>query len=158
MDLREVLLVLHILGVVAMAFGTGTGFLAGLTARGTTDLRTIASAVRLEMVGGRVTSFAAIFVLVMGVWLVIETAYEFSEAWISASFVLWFIAMGLGGGVMARHARRVGQAAEAAMERGETTNAEVQADLNAPVAKAAGAVLLLMYVAFTYLMVVKPGA
>lgn len=158
MELREVLLVGHILGVVAMAFGTGTGMLSTMAAGSSPDLRTIVSTTRLELLGGRVTTFAAIVVFAFGVWLVIETSYEFSEAWISASFVLWFIAMGLGGAVMARHARRVGEAAQAALGRGETTSAEVQADFAAPIAKVTGAVLLLMYVAFIYLMVAKPGA
>lgn len=158
MELREILLVLHILGVIVMAFGTGVGFLSTLAAGSSPDLRTIAGTARLETIGGRVTSFAAIVVLAMGIWLVIETTHEFSEAWLSASFALFIVAMGLGGGVMARHARRVGQSAEAALARGEVTNAEVQAEFTAPMARVVGAVLLLIYVVFIYLMVAKPGA
>ncbi|MEX2372782.1 MAG: hypothetical protein WD800_03180, partial [Dehalococcoidia bacterium] len=95
----------------------------------------------------------------LGVWLVIEgDAWEFSQAWISSAFVLWFIAMGIGGGIMARHARRLGESADAAAQRGETTSATLIEEFNAPLAKIGGVALLLLYVAFIVLMVAKPGA
>ncbi len=158
MELRDVLLVLHILGVVVMAFGSGVGLLIGVATARTRDLRTIAMAARLETLGGRFASLSAVFVLAIGVWLVIETNYEFSEAWLSASFLLWLVAMGLGGGVLARHARSLTTAADAAIARGETENAEVQAAFESPRVRMVGMIMLLMYPAFIYLMVVKPGA
>ncbi|MCK9486225.1 MAG: DUF2269 domain-containing protein [Dehalococcoidia bacterium] len=158
MELREVLLVLHILGAFVMAFGTGAGVLSVMAAGRSPDLRTIAHTTRLEAIAGRVASIAAVFVLALGIWLVIEADYEFSEAWLSASFLLFVIIMGVGGGVLSRHARRVNQAAEAALARGDTNDAMVQAEFAAPVARVGGAVILALYVAFVYLMVVKPGS
>ncbi len=159
MSLYEALLIAHIVGVVVMAFGSGTAMLASLSAGSRPDVNSILRASQLEMLGGRVTSFAAIVVAVLGTWLVIEVeAFDFEQAWISASYVLWFIAMGIGGGVLARHSRGVMAAAEEAQRRGETTNDALVAQFRSPVANIGGTVLGLMYVVFIYLMVVKPGS
>lgn len=158
MDLRELLLIGHILGVVAMAFGSGAGMLAMISAGSSPDLPTMIRSARLEVLGGRLTSFAAVVVMALGTWLVIETeGVEFSQAWISASYTLWFVAMGVGGGIMARHARKLEAQASAEAARGDRPSAALLADWNAPIAKAGGAFLLLLYPVFIYLMVAKPG-
>lgn len=158
MSLYEALLIGHILGVVVMAFGSGTAMLASLSAGSRPDVAGILKAAQLEFLGGRVTAYAAIVVALLGTWLVIESEFEFSEAWISASYLLWFVAMGLGGGVLSRHSRRVMAAAREAQQRGETTNDALIAQFRSPVANIGGTVLGLLYVAFIYLMVVKPGS
>ena len=158
MSLREVLLIAHIVGVVVMAFGSGTAMLASLSAGSRPDVVSILKASQLELLGGRVTAFAAVVVAVLGTWLVIEVdGYEFEQAWLSAAYVLWFVAMGLGGGVLSRHSRSVIAAAEAAQTRGETTSDALIAQFRSPVANIGGTVLGLMYVVFIYLMVAKPG-
>ncbi len=158
MDLRELLLIGHILGVVAMAFGSGTGMLATMSAGSSPDIPTMIRTARLESLGGRVTSFSAIVVLIFGSWLVIETeGLEFSQAWISASYTLWFVAMGVGGGIMGRHARKIEAQASGEAARGDRPSAALLAEWNAPITKAGGAFLLLMYPVFIYLMVAKPG-
>ena len=158
MSLYEGLLIIHILGVVAMAFGSGAGLLSAIVAGPNANVATIASSARIGLLGGRVTTIAALLVLGVGTWMVFDNeAWEFEQTWLSVAYVLWIIAMGLGGGVMARHERRVLKAAEAALERGEVMNAAVQEDWNAPITKITGATLLLLYVVFIYLMVAKPG-
>ena len=158
MSLYEVLLIGHILGVVAMAFGSGTAMLASLSAGSRPDVASIFTAARLEFLGGRVTAFSAIVVLILGTWLVIEVeSFDFEQAWISASYVLWFLAMGLGGGVLSRHSRKVMAEATEAQQRGETTSDALIAQFRSPVANIGGTVLGLMYVVFIYLMVAKPG-
>ena len=158
MSLREALLIAHIVGVVVMAFGSGTAMLASLSAGSRPDVASILRASQLELLGGRVTAFAAVAVAILGTWLVIEVdGYEFEQAWISAAYVLWFIAMGIGGGVLSRHSRNVIAAAEAAQGRGETTSDALTAQFRSPVANIGGTVLGLMYVVFIYLMVAKPG-
>lgn len=158
MNLHDGLLIIHILGVVVMAFGSGAGFLSAIVAGPNADVATIARSARIGLLGGRVTTFAALLVLVAGTWMVFdEDAFDFEQTWLSVSYVLWIVAMGLGGGVMARHERRVMRAADAALERGETTNAAVQDDWNAPITRITGATLLVLYVVFVYLMVAKPG-
>ena len=107
--------------------------------------------------GARVTAFAAIVVALLGTWLVIERDFDFASAWISASYALWFVAMGLGGGVLSRHSRKVMNAALEAQQRGEETSDALIAQFRSPVANIGGTVLGLMYVVFIYLMVVKPG-
>lgn len=158
MSLREALLIAHIVGVVVMAFGSGTAMLASLSAGSRPDVASILRASQLELLGGRVTAFAAVAVAILGTWLVIEVdGYEFEQAWISAAYVLWFIAMGIGGGGLSRHSRNVIAAAEAAQGRGETTSDALTAQFRSPVANIGGTVLGLMYVVFIYLMVAKPG-
>ncbi|MEX2445905.1 MAG: DUF2269 family protein, partial [Dehalococcoidia bacterium] len=105
----------------------------------------------------RVTAYAAIVVAIFGTWLVIEGDFDFAAAWISASYALWFVAMGIGGGVLARHSRKVTQAGREALQRGETMSDELIAQFRSPVANIGGTVLGLMYVVFIYLMVAKPG-
>ena len=107
MSLYEALLIGHIVGVVVMAFGSGTAMLASLSAGPRPDVASILKASQLELLGGRVTAFAAVVVAILGTWLVIEgEGFEFEQAWISAAYVLWFIAMGLGGGVLSRQRSR----------------------------------------------------
>ncbi|MGE3962179.1 MAG: DUF2269 family protein [Dehalococcoidia bacterium] len=158
MSLYEALLIGHIVGVVVMAFGSGTAMLASLSAGSRPSVAAILTASRLELLGGRVTAFAAIVVAALGTWLVIEGDFEFSAAWISAAYLLWFVAMGIGGGVLSRHSRGVIEAATQAQGRGETTSDALIAQFRSPVANIGGTVLGLMYVIFIYLMVAKPGA
>jgi uncharacterized membrane protein len=158
MSLYEALLIGHIVGVVVMAFGSGTAMLASLSAGSRPDVASILKASQLELLGGRVTAFAAVVVAILGTWLVIEgDGFEFEQAWISASYVLWFIMMGLASGVLARHSRGVIAAAEAAETRGETSSDALIAQFRSPVANIGGSVLGLLYVVLIYLMVAKPG-
>ena len=117
----------------------------------------VITASRLELLGGRVVSFAAVVVALLGTWLVKEGNFEFSAAWISAAYALWFVSLGIGGGILARHSRKTLAAALAAQERGETTSDALIAQFRAPIAGIGGTVLGLMYVVFVYLMVAKPG-
>ena len=157
MSLYEVLLIGHILGVVVMAFGSGTAMLASLSAGSQPTVSAVITASRLELLGGRVVSFAAVVVALLGTWLVKEGNFEFSAAWISAAYALWFVSLGIGGGILARHSRKTLAAALAAQERGETTSDALIAQFRAPIAGIGGTVLGLMYVVFVYLMVAKPG-
>lgn len=157
MSLYEALLIGHIVGVVIMAFGSGTAMLASLSAGSRPTVSSILAASRLELLGGRVTSFAAVVVALLGTWLVIEGDFDFAAAWISASYLLWFVAMGIGGGVLSRHSRQVMAAAVEAQQRGEETSDALIAQFRSPVANIGGTVLGLTYVVFIYLMVTKPG-
>ncbi|MDA0815896.1 MAG: DUF2269 family protein [Chloroflexi bacterium] len=104
------------------------------------------------------TAFAAVVVLLLGVWLVVEVdTFEFSQPWISAAFALWIVVMGIGGGVLGRYESGVLKQAREAQARGEATNAAVSAAFNAPVATIGGTALGLVYVVFVWLMVAKPG-
>ena len=132
MSLYEVLLIGHILGVVVMAFGSGTAMLASLSAGSRPTVSAVITASRLELLGGRVVSFAAVVVALLGTWLVKEGNFEFSAAWISAAYALWFVSLGIGGGILARHSRKTLAAALAAQERGETTSDALIAQFRAP--------------------------
>jgi uncharacterized membrane protein len=65
--------------------------------------------------------------------------------------------MGVGGGVVDRHASRLRGAADAAVARGESSNAEVQTLWEAPLPRYANLALAAAFIVFIYLMVAKPG-
>jgi len=157
MSLYELLLIGHILGVVAMGAGAGTALLATLHAGSRPDVATSLRASELGLRGGRVMAFSAVIVLALGPWLVIEGDWEFSAAWISAAYLFWFIAMGIGGGVLSRHSRKTAEAAREAQQRGETTSDELVAQFRAPAGSIGGTAIGLLFIVFIYLMVAKPG-
>lgn len=158
MDLRDLLLIIHILGVLVVASAFGAEVFGQLAGGRNPDLATIARTARVDHLAGRIAAFSWVVVLAAGIWLVIEgDAFEFSQAWLSIAFALWLIAMAIGGGVLGRHAARMKSAAEAALARGETSNAEVQAMWSAPIVTYGRLALGLALVVFIYLMVTKPG-
>ncbi len=158
MELREILLIIHIVAALGATAGFGAVIFGRLSAGSSPDLETIARVSRLQSLGGRTTAFAMVAVAIFGTWLVLETAWiEFSQAWISASYAVWIVAMGIGGGIMDRSARRTREAAEAALAGGEATSAEVQALWAAPLPRYGMIALAAAFVVFVYLMVSKPG-
>lgn len=158
MDLRELLLILHIVSALIAAAGLGAAIIGMLAAGRTPDVATVARTARVQTLGGRAAAWSMVAAAVFGTWLVIETDWiAFGDAWIGAAYALWIVAMGVGGGIVDRHARRLRELA-AAIERGERTSAEVQAAWEAPLARVGNIALVVALVLFVYLMVAKPGA
>ena len=119
MSLYEVLLIGHILGVVVMAFGSGTAMLASLSAGSRPNVSAVITASRLELLGGRVVSFAAVVVALLGTWLVKEGNFEFSAAWISAGMLVWFLILGVMFGMMAPAEKKLAELSTPAKAEGE---------------------------------------
>lgn len=158
MELREILLIIHILGVLVVAGAFGAELLVRIGAGRSPDLATVERTASLEHTAGRIAAFSWVVVAAAGIWLVIESpAFEFSQAWLSAAFALWIVAMGIGGGILGRHASRVKSAAQAALARGESSSAEVQELWSAPIVTYGRIALGVSLVVFIYLMVAKPG-
>ena len=122
MSKYETLLFLHLVSVGLLIAGAGVSTATGI-AMGKTGNTTIVGA--LARLGSSVEYFVtvpgAVGAIVFGTWLVDEVGYDFGDAWISAAYVIWIIAIGIGTGVLGRHARQVARmAAELRLETAST--------------------------------------
>jgi len=159
-DTRELLLIVHIVGAFMLAGGSLTATSLGIYAGAGTSTHSIRVATDLQV---RVERFlitpGALLAIVFGILLVLDSEFiDFSEAWISVAFVLWFVSAGLGTGMLTPHAKRVKARADELIAQGVTDSAELQAEFATPRVKAVGASLTLILVVFVCLMVAKPGA
>ena len=88
MTLAELLTLIHIVAVIVWL---GGAFMLGLLferAQRAEDEATVLGLAKLgEFLGKAVFNPAGIITLAAGIWLVIETSYEFSEPWISLGFL-----------------------------------------------------------------------
>jgi len=161
MSLEEFLLIVHILGAFLMVAAAGITTAAAVMSGRSNDLKQIIAWLDLQRASELfVTTPGAVIAIVFGSWLVGESAagYEFSEAWLSAAYVLWLVAMGLDHGWFLPFNRRVRAKAAAQVAAGSTDAGEVKAMLASPVAMVIGIGLDLSFVVFLFLMVVRPGA
>lgn len=162
--LYNLVLVLHLVAVVV---GFGTVFLNGAYGaeakrRGGAGGLAIGEA---NFTVARIASYAMYAVFVFGILLVIlsDGAWEFSHLWISLSFLLYFIGLGLSHGLLLPAARRMnGLAAElvAAGAGGGSGGRPPQvAEMEALEKRLAllGTILNLIVVVIIALMVFKPG-
>jgi uncharacterized membrane protein len=158
-DTYELLLFIHLLGVFGLIGAAGVSTAVGVRAGLTTDPRVMATLLDLQhrtewfvtLPAGAVTVVAATF-------LVDEAGYEYSDAWIQAAYTLFVLAVLLDFLVLLRRNRRVRAQAQALIDQGVAESDELRRVAGAPAGVALGALLDLSFVAFLYLMVVKPGA
>jgi uncharacterized membrane protein len=156
----EFYLIVHILGAFMIAGGSLGATTLGIYAGNGTNVRTIRVAADLQHKIEYVLIIpGALIAIVFGSLLVTEiSSVEFSDVWVSTSFLLWFVAMGLGTGMLGPHARRMREQADQLIAGGTTESAELQAEFASPRVKAVSTVLTLLLIVFVYLMVAKPGA
>ena len=154
----KTLLFLHIVGVFLIIGGAAIATALGIKASKSVHTRTIAALSGLSIIAERyVITPGAILALVAGSFLVHEVGYSFSQAWISASYVLWVVAMSIGWGILGRHSARLNRHATQLVADGVETSEELGREAAAPVGMIFGAVQNVILLAFIYLMVVRPG-
>lgn len=160
MDTRELLLIVHIVGALLLAGGALTATALGMYAGASTSTHSIRFASDLQIKADRLMiTPGAVIAIVFGVLLVLDSDFiEFSDGWISAAFVLWFIAGGLGSAVLTPHAKRVRDQADKLIADGIAESVALQTEFASPQAKIIGMALNVLLVLFVYLMVAKPGA
>ncbi len=155
MSLIEFLLIAHILGAFLMVAGAGITTAAAIMAGRAKTPAEIVTWLDLQRVSETfITTPGAVIALLFGSWLVSEAGFEFSEAWLSAAYTLWLVAMALDHGVFLPFVRKTRAKAAAAT----ATVAALQADLASPRARVAGIALDASLLAFLVLMVLRPGA
>lgn len=158
-SLREALLILHILGAFLIVAGAGTSTVLGIAGGRTISTRQLGMAASLQLAAERfVIVPGALLAIVFGSWLVGEGGHDFGAAWVSASYVLWVIALGLGTGVLVPHARRVRDAAARLVAEGVEESDALRAEFDTPRARGVGMLLNVIILVFLYLMVARPGA
>ncbi len=155
MSLEEFLLVAHIFGAFLMVAAAGITTAAAVMADRAKTPAEIVTWLDLQRVSETfITTPGAIIALVFGSWLVSEAGFEFSEAWLSAAYTLWLVAMALDHGVFLPFVRKTrAKAAEAA-----ASVATLRADLAAPLVRITGIALDASLLVFLVLMVTRPGA
>lgn len=121
--MRNLLLVLHIIGVATWLGANMVLFISTkrLVAQGG---QVAAAWTGMTLLWGRILYMpAAILVLITGTWLVLDTGWEFSDAFVSVGFMVIIIATILGIVVIAK----IGERATAAFGAGDdaTGNAEI---------------------------------
>ncbi len=159
MSLEEALLIVHILGAFLMVAAAGITTAAAVMSGRSNDLKQIIAWLDLQRVSELfVTTPGAVIAIVFGSWLVSEAGFEFSEAWLSAAYLLWLVAMGLDHGWFLPFNRKVRRRAAELVAAGSTDASEVKAMLAAPLAAVIGIGLDLSLIVFLFLMVVRPGS
>ena len=152
-NLYNAVLVLHILAAI---IGFGGMFIAGFYGaesgkRPGTDGLAIAETTL--KVSGQVPTVAVCAVPILGILLILlsDDTWKFSEAWISMSFVLYIVLMGLATGMQVPTIRKM-----VAMRAGGTGSPTELAALAKKVATVGGIVNVL-WILILVLMVFKPG-
>jgi uncharacterized membrane protein len=153
-DLYKLVLVLHILAVV---IGFGGMFIAGFygnEARKRPGPEGLAVAETTLKVTSVIPTIGVCAAPILGLLLVFmsDDTWKFSEAWVSLSFLLYFVLMGLATGVQVPAIRKI-VALRAGAQGGMTPEMEALGKKAATV----GAVVNVLWVVVLALMVFKPG-
>ena len=157
MQTYEVLLFLHLIGAFMIVAGAAIGTAVLLVMRRTRSTRMLNEMLRLERLSPMLTIPGALIALVFGTWLVTEANYQFSEAWISLSYLLWFVALGLSAGVLGRSSARAHAIATRELAAGREESPELIAAVLDPKVTTVMNVLHVITLLFFALMVFKPG-
>ena len=159
MDTREILLILHLIGAFLLVAGTGAETALGIRAATSTSTRVIAAATEASRA---ITNFVvmpgSLFVVVFGTWLALHLDHDFSEAWLSAAYLLWIGMAVLGTLVLGRHAKRVHGSALVLIAAGVEESETLRAEANETLPKLVRMLMNLFIIAFIYLMVAQPGS
>ena len=153
-DLYRVVLVLHILAAI---IGFGGMFIAGFygnEARSIPGREGLAVAQTTLKVTGQIPTVAVCAVPILGILLILlsDDLWKFSEAWVSLSFLLYIVLMGLATGLQVPTIRKMVALRDGA---GGAQSAEMQA-MGKKVATVS-AVVNVLWVVILILMVFKPG-
>ena len=153
-DLYQLVLVLHILSVI---IGFGGMFIAGFygnEARLRPGAEGLAVAETTLKVTGRIPTVAVCAVLPLGILLILlsDDTWKFSEAWISLSFLLYFVLMGLATGVQVPTIRKM-----VAMRSGTGGAQSMEMQAMGKKVATVSAIVNLLWVVILFLMVFKPG-
>lgn len=153
-DLYNLVLVLHLLAVI---IGFGGMFIApfyGNEARNRPGREGLAVAESTLKVTGAIPTVAVCAVPILGILLILmsDDTWKFSEAWISLSFLLYIVLMGLATGIQVPAIRKM-----VAMRSGAEGAQSLEMQGLGKKAATLSGVVNLLWVAILFLMVFKPG-
>jgi uncharacterized membrane protein len=151
-------LFIHFVGLVLLAAGVGAANLSGIQLGKTDSPRMLAMWSGINIRAERFLILpGALVLIVAGTILVHEEGRSYGAAWISAAYVLWVVAVFLGGVVLGRHAHRINHLAGEEVAAGAETSTTAMALARSPKGPAVGMTLNVIILVFIGLMVFKPG-
>ena len=158
MSWYEVLLFLHIVSVLFLVGGAATSAALGIASTKTASTKVLAAFAGLSAkVEHFVTIPGALATIIFGTWLVREGNWALT-GWLIAAYVLFVIALGIGGGVLGRHSQRIAREARELVGQGVEESGALQREAAAPLTQILGMAEIVILILFIYLMVGKPGA
>jgi uncharacterized membrane protein len=151
-------LFLHLTGLVMLAAGVGIANLSGIMMSKTDSPQMLAMWSKVNSRSEHIATLpGALLLIVAGTVLVHKEGIDYGATWVVSAYVLWVIAVILGGGVLGRHAHRIHHLATQEVEQGLTVSDAAMKLARSPVGPVVGNVLNLIVLAFLYLMIVKPS-
>ena len=153
-DLYNVVLVLHILAAI---IGFGGMFIAGFygnEARTLPGREGLVVAQTTLKVTGQIPTVAVCAAPILGILLILmsEDAIKFSASWISLSFLLYIVLMGLATGIQVPTIRKM-----VAMRAGADGATSMQVQAMGKKVATVSAIVNVLWVVILILMVFKPG-
>ena len=151
-------LFVHLFGLVLLSAGVGVANLSGIMMGKTDSPAMLAMWSKLNFRSEHIATLpGALLLIVAGTVLVHKERIDSGATWVVAAYVLWVVAVVLGGGVLGRHAHRIHRAAVAEVEAGAQVSTEAMALARSPVGPVVGNLLNVIVLVFLYLMIVKPS-
>jgi hypothetical protein len=152
---ENVVLFLHLLGVLLFVAGIVLAATAFEAARRRERVEEIALQLSLTQVGAKLVAFGGLLLFACGVWLVELAHIGFGTGWVSAAMALFIVAVALGGlgGQRPKQARKL--ATQLAKE-GKAGTVELRALLDDPRSRLANYASSALIVVVLALMVFKP--
>ena len=158
MTADRIYLFVHILGAFMIMGGATVGAFLNAAARRTSRTEQLELLLRIGNRIPMVTAPGALLAIVFGSLLVMPRGHNFGEAWISASYLAWIVAMGLSAAVLGPAERAAHGLALKELEAGRTESEALAAAVNAPRIRITSHILEALVLVFLYLMVFRPGA
>jgi uncharacterized membrane protein len=154
--MEDVVLFLHLLGVLTFVAGIAVAGIPFEAARRRDDAGEIAILLGLTRYGVVLVGSGALLLFVCGLWLVgLEQEVGFGTGWVDAAIALFLIAVALGslGGRVPKKARLL---ATDLADGDQSVNPSLRALLDDPVSRAANYASAVLVLAVLALMVFKP--
>jgi len=148
----ELILALHIIAVV-VAFGPVFSYPVGLRAARAAGPAALATFHRGQVLLVRYGTFAALVVLVAGIYMALDR-FSLGDPWISATFLILIVLMGLYGAILGPTERRAAELATAGADGGRPSPEYDAAAKRLSLVMTAASVLVAVAIV---LMTVKPG-
>lgn len=159
MSLYEILLILHLFGVVLLVSGHAVATATGFATARTSQTRTTAMLLRIGTLADHALITPGTLIAVgFGLWLVSETGFGFDEPWLLASYALIVVAVILGAAILGPAASRLKVRADELLADGVEESDELRQMAADPKVGVAANVETLVILTFLVLMVAKPGS
>jgi uncharacterized membrane protein len=152
---RDLALFFHLLGVVLFVSGIVVAGVAFEAARRRDQPAEIALLLGLSRIGALLVAVGALVVLGFGLWLVHLEGLSYGTGWVTAAFVLYAVALALGG-FGGRRPRQARELASRLAGEGAPADAQLRALLDDRPSQAANYAAALAVLGILALMVFKP--